>query len=50
MEVQDMSSLDVVKLGANIGARIDGVDLARSVNRAVAEQINDALPPRRLPA
>lgn len=38
-----MSSLDVVKLGARIGARIDGVDLARGVDAATAAQINAAL-------
>ncbi|WP_137149320.1 TauD/TfdA family dioxygenase [Mycolicibacterium sp. CR10] len=38
-----MSSLGVVKLGAVIGARIDGVRIADGVNAAVAAQINDAL-------
>ena len=38
-----MSSLNVVKLGANIGARIDGVDLARGVDSRTATQINAAL-------
>ncbi|MDA2890530.1 TauD/TfdA family dioxygenase [Mycolicibacterium sp. BiH015] len=38
-----MSSLNVVKLGANIGARIDGVDLARGVDSRTAVQINAAL-------
>lgn len=38
-----MPSLGVVKLGAVIGARIDGVRIADGVNAAVAAQINDAL-------
>ncbi|MGE2736882.1 TauD/TfdA dioxygenase family protein [Mycolicibacterium vaccae] len=38
-----MSSLRVVKLGAVIGARIDGVNLARGVDPATAAQINAAL-------
>ncbi|MFB1298231.1 TauD/TfdA dioxygenase family protein [Mycobacterium sp. pW049] len=38
-----MSSLTVVKLGAHIGARIDGVDLARGVSSRTAAQINAAL-------
>lgn len=38
-----MPSLNVVKLGANIGARIDGVDLARGVDSRTADQINSAL-------
>lgn len=38
-----MSSAKVVKLGARIGARIDGVDLARGVDAATADRINDAL-------
>jgi alpha-ketoglutarate-dependent sulfate ester dioxygenase len=38
-----MSSLRVVKLGAVIGARIEGVDLAAGVDAATAEQINAAL-------
>jgi alpha-ketoglutarate-dependent sulfate ester dioxygenase len=38
-----MSTLRVVKLGAVIGARIDGVDLAAGVDNATARQINDAL-------
>ncbi|MBX7452982.1 TauD/TfdA family dioxygenase [Mycolicibacterium sp. 3033] len=33
----------VVKLGAVIGARIEGVDLSRGVDHATAAQINDAL-------
>lgn len=33
----------VVKLGAVIGARIEGVDLARGIDAATAAQINDAL-------
>ncbi|ADT99065.1 MULTISPECIES: TauD/TfdA dioxygenase family protein [Mycolicibacterium] len=38
-----MSSPDVVKLGAAIGARIDGVDLARGIDAGTAAQINAAL-------
>lgn len=38
-----MSSLNVVKLGAHIGARIDGVNLARGVDSRTAAQINAAL-------
>lgn len=38
-----MSSLRVVKLGAVIGARIEGVNLARGVDPATAAQINAAL-------
>ncbi|HEY6646537.1 MAG TPA: TauD/TfdA family dioxygenase, partial [Mycobacterium sp.] len=34
---------DVVKLGANIGARIDGVRLAGDVDTETAAAINDAL-------
>jgi alpha-ketoglutarate-dependent taurine dioxygenase len=37
------SSLKVVKLGAHIGARIDGVNLAAGVDAATAAAINDAL-------
>lgn len=37
------SSLSVVKLSANIGARIDGVDLSAGVDTATAAQINAAL-------
>ena len=37
------SSVRVVKLGANIGARIDGVCLAESVDAATAAAINAAL-------
>jgi alpha-ketoglutarate-dependent sulfate ester dioxygenase len=37
------SSLHVVKLGAHIGARIDGVDLAAGVDPATAAAINAAL-------
>ena len=38
-----MSTLHVVKLGAHIGARIDGVDLARGVDPDTAARINAAL-------
>ncbi|MDZ4232386.1 MAG: TauD/TfdA family dioxygenase [Dietzia sp.] len=38
-----MPSLQVVKLGAVIGARIDGVDIADSVDAGTAAQINAAL-------
>jgi alpha-ketoglutarate-dependent sulfate ester dioxygenase len=38
-----MSSVHVVKLGAVIGARIEGVDLAGGVDAATAAEINDAL-------
>ncbi|OAN27493.1 TauD/TfdA dioxygenase family protein [Mycolicibacterium iranicum] len=38
-----MPSLNVVKLGAHIGARVDGVDLARGVDSLTAAQINAAL-------
>ena len=34
---------DVVKLGANIGARIDGVRLAGDLDAATVAAINDAL-------
>lgn len=36
-------SLQVVKLGANIGARIDGVELGGGVDTATVTAINDAL-------
>lgn len=38
-----MSTLRVVKLGAVIGARIEGVDLAGGVDPATADEINAAL-------
>ncbi len=38
-----MSSLRVVKLSANIGARVDGVDLSAGVDPSTAERINAAL-------
>ena len=38
-----MAALRVVKLSANIGARIEGVDLADGVDAATAAQINAAL-------
>ncbi|HEY9267671.1 MAG TPA: TauD/TfdA family dioxygenase, partial [Mycobacterium sp.] len=38
-----MSSLRVVKLGAVVGARIDGVQIADGVSATAAAQINDAL-------
>jgi alpha-ketoglutarate-dependent sulfate ester dioxygenase len=37
------SALRVVKLGANIGARVEGVDLAANIDRDTASQINAAL-------
>ena len=37
------STLNVVKLSANIGARIDGVDLSAGVDTATATRINAAL-------
>jgi taurine dioxygenase len=37
------SAFEVVKLSANIGARIDGVDLSSGVDTATAAQINAAL-------
>lgn len=36
-------SIDVVKLGANIGARIDGVRLAGHLDPGTVASINDAL-------
>ena len=36
-------SIDVVKLGANIGARIDGVNLAGDLDSETVAAINDAL-------
>jgi len=38
-----VSSLRVVKLSANIGARVDGVDLSAGVDPSTAERINAAL-------
>jgi taurine dioxygenase len=44
MEVNSVSSaLHVVKLSANIGARIEGVDLVAGVDSVTAARINDAL-------
>ncbi|OBK73555.1 taurine catabolism dioxygenase [Mycobacterium sp. 1274761.0] len=43
MEVLVPSSVRVVKLGAKIGARIDGVRVAEDVDAATAAHINDAL-------
>jgi alpha-ketoglutarate-dependent sulfate ester dioxygenase len=37
------SAVRVVKLGANLGARVEGVDLAASIDRDIASQINAAL-------
>ncbi len=38
-----VSSLRVVKLGAHIGARIDGIDVSGTLDPATASAINDAL-------
>ncbi|OBI54266.1 taurine catabolism dioxygenase [Mycolicibacterium fortuitum] len=38
-----MSTLRVVKLGAHIGARIDGIDLSGALDAATVSAINDAL-------
>ncbi|MBU9766459.1 TauD/TfdA family dioxygenase [Mycobacterium sp. TNTM28] len=38
-----MSTLRVVKLGAHIGARIDGIDVSGSLDAATVSAINDAL-------
>src|SRR5690606_26267068 len=43
LEVTTLAALRVVKLSANIGARIEGVDLADGVDAATAAQINAAL-------
>jgi alpha-ketoglutarate-dependent taurine dioxygenase len=37
------TSLEVVKLGANIGARIDGVRLGGQLDASIVEAVNDAL-------
>lgn len=42
-EVDQLSSLRVVKLGAVIGARIEGVQITGGVDPATAAQINEAL-------
>ncbi|STZ88594.1 taurine dioxygenase [Mycolicibacterium fortuitum] len=39
----EVSSLRVVKLGAHIGARIDGIDLSGALDAATVSAVNDAL-------
>jgi taurine dioxygenase len=43
MPAANVSGMQVIKLGANIGARIEGVDLSAGIDSRAASGINDAL-------
>jgi alpha-ketoglutarate-dependent sulfate ester dioxygenase len=43
MSAANVSGMQVIKLGANIGARLEGVDLSAGIDWRAASQINDAL-------